>query len=190
MTQIQSGFIRAIDNYTNFRKNRETVYISNINSNIKKLEDFIDSNKDAIIEGIAVTKVLNEFYNKYNDDLTDNKVQRINLNSNYDDIYSFDDDKFILGNCYTSIMVVCDLDNNEKVIHKHYYLNVRYDDPIPINRDFNELCADMLGDCSRRFDNFTTKFFDKLERTNFVSIEHDLLIKLEHFEKLITQLKG
>lgn len=190
MEQIQSGFIRAIENYTDFRRNRETAYINNINSNIKKLEDFIDSNKDAIIEGIATTKILNEFYNKYDDDLTDNKVERINLNSNYDDIYSFEDDKFILGTRHNSIMVVCDLEDNEKVIHKHYYLNVMYDDPIPINREFNELCADLLGDYSRRFENFTTNFFDKLERTNFVSIEQDLLIKLEHFEKLITQLKG
>ena len=189
MEQIQSGFIRAIENYTDFRRNRETAYISNINNNIKKLEDFIDSNKDAIIEGITTTKILDEFYSKYNDDLTENKVERINLNSNYDDIYSFADDKFILGNQCTSIMVVCDLDDNKNVIHKHYYINVRYDDPIPINLEFNEVCADMLGDYSRRFDNFTTKFFDKLERTNFVSIEHDLLIKLEHFEKLITQLK-
>lgn len=190
MTGIQSGFIRAIENYTNFRRNRETAYINNINNNIKKLEDFIDSNKGAIVEGIAATKILDGFYSKYNDDLTENKVERINLNSNYDDIYSFEDDKFILGNQCTSIMVVCDLDDSKNVIHKHYYLNVRYDDPIPINREFNELCADMLGDYSRRFDNFTTKFFDKLERTNFVSIEQDLLIKLEHFEKLITQLKG
>lgn len=190
MTQIQSGFIRVIDNYTNFRKNRENVYISNINNNINKLEDFISSNKDAIIEGITTTKILDEFYSKYSDDLTDNKVERINLNSNYDDIYSFDDDKFILGNDCTSIMVVCDLDDNKKDLHNNYYINIRYDDPIPINLEFNEVCADMLGDYSRRFDNFTTKFFDKLERTNFVSIEQDLLIKLEHFEKLITQLKG
>ena len=190
MEQIQSGFIRAIENYANFRNNREKTYIEHINSNIKKLEDFIDSNKDAIIEGIAATKILNEFYFKYDNDLTDNKVERINLNSNYDDIYSFDDDKFILGSEHTSIMIVCDLDDNEKAIRKHYYLNVRYDDPILINLEFNELCASLLSYYSQCFNNFTDNLFSKLKRINFVSIGQDLLIKLEHFEKLITRLKA
>lgn len=190
MGQIQSGFIRAVEEYIDFRSNREKTYIDHINSNIKKLEDFIDSNKDAIIEGIAATKILEKFYLKYDDDLHDNKVERINLNSDYDDIYSFNDGKFILGTDITSIKVVCDFDDNEKDIRKHYYLNVRYDDPIPINFEFNELCADMLGEYSRRFENFTTNLFDKLQRTNFVSIENDLLTKLEHFEKLITKLKN
>ena len=189
MSKIQNGFIRAIEEYTAFRHNRERTYIEHINSNIKKLEDFIDSNKDAIIEGISATKILEKFYLKYDDDLNDNKVERINLNSNYNDIYSFNDGKFILGTDITSIKVVCDLNDNEKDIRKHYYLNVRYDDPIPINFEFNKLCADMLGDYSRRFENFTTNFFDKLKRTNFVSIENDLLIKLEHFEKLVEKLK-
>lgn len=190
MEQIQSGFIRAIEDYIDFRRNREKTYIEHINSNIKKLEDFIDSNKDAIIEGIAATKILEKFYLKYDDDLTNNKVERINLNSDYDDIYSFNDGKFILGTNITSIKVVCDFDDNEKDIRKHYYLNVRYDDPIPVNFEFNELCADMLGDYSRRFDNFTDNLFSKLKRINFVSIKQDLLIKLEHFEKLIIQLKN
>lgn len=60
----------------------------------------------------------------------------------------------------------------------------------PVNFEFNELCADMLSDYSRRFDNFTDNLFSKLKRINFVSIKQDLLIKLEHFEKLIIQLKN
>ena len=111
------------------------------------------------------------------------------MNSYYDNIYSFGGDKFILGTDITSIKVVCDLNDNEKDIRKHYYLNVRYDDPIPINFEFNKLCADMLGDYSRRFENFTTNFFDKLKRINFVSIEKDLSVKLENFKRLIEKLK-
>ena len=190
MGQIQSGFIRAVEEYIDFRSNREKTYIDHINSNIKKLDDFIDSNKDAIIEGIAATKILEKFYLKYDDDLSDNKVERINLNSDYDDIYSFNDGKFILGTDITSIKVVCDLDDNEKDIRKHYYLNVRYGDPIPINFEFNELRADMLGDYSRCFKNFTVNLFDKLKRTNFVSIENDLSIKSENFKTLIEKLKN
>ena len=190
MEQIQSGFIRAVEDYIDFRRNREKTYIEHINSNIKKLEDFIDSNKDAIIEGIVTTKILEKFYLKYDDDLTNNKVERINLNSDYDDIYSFNDGKFILGNRHTSIMIVCDLDDNEKFLHKNYYINIMYDDPIPVNFEFNELCADMLSDYSRRFDNFTDNLFSKLKRINFVSIKQDLLIKLENFKRLIIQLKN
>lgn len=188
MGQIQSGFIRAVEEYIDFRSNREKTYIDHINSNIKKLEDFIDSNKDAIIEGIAATKILEKFYLKYDDD-TDNKTERISLNSDYD-IYSFDIDKFIIGDNCTSIKVVCDLDPIDNTLCKSYYMNIRYDDPIRVNTNFDTLSSDTLSEYNKCFENFTVNLFSKLKRTNFVSIENDLLIKLEQFKDIITNLKN
>lgn len=189
MSKILNLFNNTIEDYNKFVNNRAAIYIERINSSIKQIEDFIDLNKDAIIDGILVTQMLNGFYETGGDGIGDDEETRLYLNSDYD-IYSFERNKFIIGTNITSIKVVSDLDDNEKDIRKHYYLNIRYDDPIPINFEFNELCADMLGEYSRCFENFTTNLFDKLKRTNFVSIENDLLIKLEHFEKLITKLKN
>lgn len=191
MSKILNSFNDAIKDYNTFINNRAAIYIECINSSIKQIEDFIDSNKDAIIDGILVTQMLNDFYGHLSEqyDDTDNKTERISLNSDYD-IYSFDIDKFIIGDNCTSIKVVCDLDPIDNTLCKSYYMNIRYDDPIRVNTNFDTLSSDTLSEYNKCFENFTTNFFDKLKRTNFVSIENDLLIKLENFETLVEKLKS
>lgn len=189
--KILNSFNDAIKDYHSFINNRSVVYIEHINSSIKQIEEFIDSNKDAIIDGIIVTSMLKDFYGHFSEqcDGRDNKTERISLNSNYD-IYSFADNKFIIGSNITSIKVVCDYNATTGSLSKTYYMNVRYDDPVLINTDLNKLSADTLSEYNKCFENFTTNLFAKLKRTNFVSIEHDLSIKLEQFKDIIIKLKN
>lgn len=187
MSKILNLFNDTIEDYNKFVNNRATIYIERINSSIKQIEEFIDSNKDGIIDGILVTTMLRDFYEIYSDDIND-KTERIDLNSEYD-IYSFETDKFIIGTNITSIKVVCHYNATTGSLSTSYYMNVMYDDPIRINTNFDILSTDVLGDYSRRFDNFTKSLFSKLNRTNFVSIEEDLSLKLEHFKILIEKLK-
>jgi hypothetical protein len=187
MSKILNLFNDTIEDYNKFVNDRATIYIERINSSIKQIEEFIDSNKEAIIDGILITTMLRDFYEIYSDDIND-KTERIDLNSEYD-IYSFETDKFIIGTDITSIKVVCYYNTNTGSLSTSYYMNVMYDDPIRINTNFDILSTDVLGDYSRRFENFTTNFFDKLKRINFVSIEKDLSVKLENFKRLIEKLK-
>ena len=61
MSKILNLFNNTIEDYNKFVNNRAAIYIERINSSIKQIEDFIDSNKDAIIDSILVTQILNGF---------------------------------------------------------------------------------------------------------------------------------
>lgn len=190
MSKIYNEFIRTIEDYRYFINDVKSEQIERIKSNLKKLSDFIEANNDAIIEGIDINKDVNRFYEQYSNTLGGNPEVHMNLNSNLG-VYEFCGDRLFIiksvsyNDCITAI---CRYNGIGRKLSQSYYVSLAGRGFLHIESNMNIFSKNELTFTDQQLTLFTSTFFDTLEKNNFVSIENDLLIKLEQFKAIITKL--
>lgn len=190
MSKIHNGFIRAIEDYRYFINDVKSEQIVRIKDNLKKLSDFIEANNDAIIEGIDINKDVKRFYEQHSNTLGNNPEVHMNLNSDLG-VYEFCGDRLFIIKSVShndSITVICRYNGIENKLSQSYYVSLAGRNFLHIENNMNTFSKNELTFTDQQLNLFTATFFDTLEKNNFVSIENDLLIKLEQFKSIITKL--